>query len=183
MTMRSNDKFMKTAGVDFLKADAAIAKFCDTIYADAKEVLSNRESELNSVGISMLRRKLSSHPKDGYVRSGDDGQSAEIGARVPISAGGEFYLYVWWRVEHKKGNPERCTAVAWMSCATVKRATTVSESLRTTRGGFLSDGAAVYCEIDLRPEDFTDLRTHFNALVELWVTRARATGGLKKQLR
>ncbi len=184
MKTNPNQDLLVVGARDFLKASASIAKFGDEIYDTGVRVLKRRAAELKDVlGIPFSANKIREAPKEGYIVSGHDGTDATIGPCVPLPNWNYFYLYVWWRTSDEHRGKELCSAVASIGCNTVGAAESLYQAVQNrSNGAFKRDvnRYEVYIERLLKPEEFINLESHFEALIKHWLVRGKALGGLKK---
>jgi hypothetical protein len=180
-----NHDLLVAGGRDFLKASASIAKFGDEIVGAAQRVLKRRANELSqAAGLPLNTNKITTSPKEGYISSGMDGTGATIGLYAPL--GKQFFnLYVWWGISEEHREQELCGAYASVGCSTVAGADALFKAVRNrSKGAFTSsEGYYVQNQKSLRPEDFVNLESHFEALMMQWIACCKAIGGLKKHLK
>jgi hypothetical protein len=187
MKMNPNQELLVAGARDFLKASAAISKFGDEVYETGFRVLKRRAGELkDAVGIPLNSNKIRKSPKEGYIGSGDDGTTAVITVTLPLPNWNYFYVYVWWRTSDEHAGGDLCSAVASVGCSTLGTGEALLQALRKRAKGAIKwdeDSREVYIEKRLKPEDFVDLESHFEALVKQWIVHGKSIGGLKKYLK
>jgi hypothetical protein len=170
-------------GKDFLRASAAIAKFGNVIVETTDTVLKSRAPRVKeATGLILNTNKITTTPKWGYVYDEQDGTNAEIGSWAPLGSGHNFSLYVWWRIDDQQ--QEARSVIVQLECNNRESADDLDVALQGyIKSTITREGNVFWIQKLIEPREFINLKRHFEAVFDEWITCAKAIGGLKKYLK
>jgi hypothetical protein len=116
-----------------------------------------------------LEETIKEQPEDG-------GNS--IGVYKKLASGGRFFVYLWWRLE---GAEIRLSAVASVVPPSASSSRRLHSELRQILLSRVQrEGLELWTEKLLTPEDFADLKSHLDELVQGWIDYFTNLGGLER---